>query len=267
MNKLRWLIFVFGISSCSVQLVDADTLEPGKKATLQDLASYVPKGRQKEIPGVRQDASGLTYSRHTRTFFVITDQGRIVEFTRDNRLKRTFQLHGFVDPEGIAHIEGNTFAIVEEDRGTISIATLDAKTRQVRRDSSTEIKVYRGGGNNGLEGLAYDHASRTFFVVKEKRPRKIFKVTRSGKVSTPWDAESRSLGMKDLSDVFFDAGSGHLILLSHKSRVAVECTTNGREIARLPLKLVKAEGVAMDDEGNLFVCGEPNSLQVFEKSK
>jgi uncharacterized protein YjiK len=232
-----------------------------------ELASYVSKGKSSRVPGVFKNASGLTYSAHSKTLFCITNSGTLVEFTRKGKLKRTIRLRGFKDPEGVAHVEGNTFAIIEENRGTISFVTLDAKTKLAKRDPSTELKVDTVGGNKGLEGLTYDSLSKTFFVVKEKSPRKVYKVTRNGKVSMPWNAESSALGLRDLSGIFFDPVSQHLILLSHKSKVAVECTTGGREIARLPLNLRQAEGVTIDDEGNLYICGEPNFLLVFEKKK
>ena len=265
MNKLMFLILFLSFSSCRPHFVYTDAPESKKKTTSINLESYIPKGSQKRIPKVSENASGLTFSRHTKTFFVIVDSGKIVEFTRDDKSKRTIRLSGFADPEGITHIEGDMFAIVEENRGTISFVTLDAKTEMAKRDPSTGIKVDSVGGNRGLEGLTYDSVSETFFLVKERDPMKIYRVTRGGEVSTPWNAESNSFGLKDLSGVFFDSGSQHLILLSHESKVALECTATGREVSRLPLDLSKAEGVTMDEEGNLYICGEPNTLQVFEK--
>ena len=130
-----------------------------------ELASYVPKGKSSRVPGVFKNASGLTYSPHSKTLFCITNSGTLVEFTREGKSKRTIRLRGFADPEGIAHVEGNTFAIIEENRGTISFVTLDAKTKLAKLDPSTELKVDTVGGNKGLEGLTYDSLSKTFFVL------------------------------------------------------------------------------------------------------
>ena len=258
-------ILVLCISSVWAQLGFAENPQPSEEAISIDLGNYVTKGKQMMIAGVSKNASGLTYSRQTNTLFVIVDSGEIVEITLNNELKNTIRLRGFEDPEGIAHISGSTFAIVQEDLGTIAFLTLESDTKVVERNPSTEIKVGTFEHNMGLEGLTYDPASEAFFLVKERDPRKIYRYTLSGEASVPWDIESNSLGLKDLSGIFFDPFSQHLILLSHESGVAVECTIAGQELSRLSLKFTKAEGVAMDHEGNLYICGEPNSLQVFEK--
>jgi uncharacterized protein YjiK len=99
--------------------------------------------------------------------------------------------------------------------------------------------------------------------VKERGPKKIYKVSLSGGVSNPWDAQKDLLRLRDLSAVYFDRLTGHLILLSHESSAAVECSTEGKEISRLRLRMGKAEGITMDAERTLCICGEPNALQFF----
>ena len=80
--------------------------------------------------------------------------------------------------------------------------------------------------------------------------------------------------MSDVSDIFYDDRTGHLLVLSDESKSVVECTVEGKEISRLSLKAGSAglkdtigqpEGITMDDEGNLFICSEPNVLYCFSR--
>ena len=227
---------------------------------------YKPSGAVSRIEGITQNASGIAFSTNTGTLFVVQDfPTHISEFTLDGKRKRTIRLHGFSYLEGITHVEGHTFAIVEEGRGFLWLISIDEQTLQIATRDARAIQVARRLGNSGLEGVAYDPASKSFYVVKEKSPRAIYQVTRKGKVSNPWDMESDSLGLRDLSGIHFDPASGHLFLLSHESSVVVECTTNGKEIARSPFRMTKAEGITIDTNGMLYVCGEPNDWLVFEK--
>ena len=232
------------------------------------LAAYRPAGRMLRVPGVADNASGLAWSPKTKTLFaVINAPESIIEFTRAGEKKREIVLRGFADTEGITHVEGDTFAVVEEGRGMLSLITIVETTTVVEYNPKKAIRVDEEGGNEGLEGVAYDPKSRCFYAVKEKDPRKVYKVTRDGRVSNPWDAEKNSLGLSDLSDIHFDAKTGHLILLSHESRVAVECTVDGKELSRLRVPLGKPEGIALDDAGNLHVCGEPDDFLTFSRQQ
>ena len=82
------------------------------------------------------------------------------------------------------------------------------------------------------------------------------------------------LFVRDLSSLQFDERSGHLLALSDESRLLLELDIDGRPISTLSLKkgrhglkktVPQAEGVAMDDEGTLYVVSEPNLFYVFKK--
>jgi uncharacterized protein YjiK len=228
------------------------------------LEAYVPSGEIARIPGVPANASGLACDTKTGTFFVVVDgPAKIVAFSPPRKQARVIRLKGFADPEGIAFVKKGLLAVVEEGWGTLCLIRVGPDTTAVSHDQAEVIEIDRTGGNEGLEGLAYDPGSECFYVVKEKRPKKIYKVTREGKVSTPWDIEKDGPPVGDLSAVFFHEPTGHLVLVSHESHVALECTTEGKVLSQLRLPLVKPEGITMDADGVLYVCGEPNDLQKF----
>lgn len=259
---------LLAVVCCGLCFAQEDAGTAPKRPEEIGLDSYVSAGKREVVPGVTANASGMTYCADTKTLFVIVDSpAKIVEFTLKGEKKRDIRLSGFFDPEGITHMEGNTFAVIQEGRGTISIISIDDKTRLIKHGDAKEIYVANTRGNVGLEGITYDPKAKTFYVVKEKRSKAIYKVTRDGKVSHPWRAERDSLGLRDMSGIYFEPGTGHLMILSHESWAVVECTTEGREISRLRVRMSKAEGITMDEEGTLYICGEPNFLQRFTKEK
>jgi uncharacterized protein YjiK len=172
-------------------------------------------------------------------------------------------LEGFLDTEGIACMGSNRFVVAEEGRGTLTMITIPPEAVRVYRTDGRSIAVDRVVGNEGLEGVAYDPASSCFYVVKEKDPRRIYRVSPDGRVTVPWNIERDSFGLRDLSDIGFDPSTGHLLILSHESATLVECTVDGREVGRLKVALSQAEGVTLDGKGNLVICGEPGERQVF----
>ena len=72
----------------------------------------------------------------------------------------------------------------------------------------------------------------------------------------------------------FDERSGHLLALSDESRLVLELDVDGCPISSLSLikgqhglrkSVPQAEGIAMDDEGTVYVVSEPNLFYVFKK--
>ncbi len=233
----------------------------------------------RDIPG---NASGIAYSPRTKTLFVVVnDPPKVFELGLDGRVRRSIVLDGFDDTEGIAWVEGHTFAIAEEGRNLVCLVRIDPAAESVHWDAAARIIVDdEPSGNRGLEGVAYDAGGRRFFCVKESDPRRVYEFARQAAagggrpVRFPWDAERDELGLRDLSGLYYDAVSGHLLIVSDESQQLVECTTGGREVSRLDLSggsaglrdsVPQAEGVAMDGRGRLYVISEPNLLYVFRK--
>ncbi len=225
------------------------------------------------IPGVKDNASGLTVNRKTGALFaVINHPERLLELDVRGRVKRSIELKGFRDTEGVAWIKDDTFGIAEEGKAIVSICEVLPETRVIARGKNRQITIEAAYlANTGLEGLCYDKKQNVFYAVKEKYPRKIYRFAadekrKIAKVKSPWNIEEHSMGMSDLSGIALDDTSGHLLILSHESKCVVECTPSGKEIGRLELPgIPQPEGVAIDASGRLFICSEPNMLYIFDK--
>jgi len=236
-----------------------------------------------EIAGLSDNASGLAYSPVSKTLFLAVDRPtQIVELDLDGRLRRRIDMRGFEDTEGIAHWKENWFAVVEERRYMLCFVAIGPETRAIDYEPAPKFQLETDtGDNSGLEGVAIDPAGKRFYCLKEKLPRKVYvfpvPASRDARIRPehPWsvDDEQRG-GLDDLSGAHFDRRSGHLLILSHESAAVLECTTEGKTVARLSLRrdsagldraIPKAEGITMDAEGRLYICSEPNLLYVFSK--
>ncbi|MBN1669553.1 MAG: SdiA-regulated domain-containing protein [Kiritimatiellae bacterium] len=246
------------------------------------LAGYVLQAGPLPIEAFTQNASGVTFDPNTRTLFVISNgPARLAELTLEGALKRVIELDHFGDTEDITYVKNNLYAILQEGRQSMCIVTIDATTTTLNERDATQIFFDTEPiDNNGPEGITYDAAGDRFFVVKEKGPRKLYVLPRyetdtdSPDMRHPWDIQKRAFGLTDLAGVYYHAESRHLLLLSQESRCVLECTEQGRALARLALRGGQAgladdiphpEGLTLDDRGRLYICSEPNLLYVFGK--
>jgi uncharacterized protein YjiK len=264
------------VCALSFPLLAADKSATIEKSTpTLGLSGYVLQSGPIKIRGVSNNASGVTYSPRTDSLFVVINSPEnVVELDTRGKVKRKIHLDGFRDTEGIAYVGGDQFAIVEEGRHVLSIVTLDQNTSRVGPAVRSVVVDPQSGGNNGLEGVCYDEADQRFFIVKERHPRKIycFSMPEPGRnnpaITHPWDIDADSLGLRDLSGIWHDSKTGHLLILSHESRRVVECTVAGEEVDALELPSIpQAEGIAMDKRGTLYICSEPDRLYIYTRKR
>ena len=254
------------------------------RAESLELNNYTLQAGPIRIKNVLDNASGLTFSPKTQSLFMVVDEPELViELELEGRVKRTIPLRGFQDLEGITHVEGAAYAIVEERRGIIWLVQISEETSSIDYSRAVGLSsVVRAPWNDGIEGISYDSTNGLFYGVKEMNPRKIYSFpllavkSKSLRVTHPWDMEKDSLGLRDLSGIYYHAETGRLLILSDESKCVVECTTQGREMGRLSLRagsaglvrdIPKPEGIAMDDRGRLYILSEPNLLYIFVRQR
>ena len=180
------------------------------------------------------------------------------------------------DIEGITYLGNKRFALIEESTSSIYFISIKPETNSINSKNTAVMKLNIPPDNTGLEGIAYDHENKCLYVVKEKNPKQIMRIyIGSEKVDTPWDLEK--INIDDVSDICFDPRSKHLLILSHESKCIVECTTDGKELARLSLRkgqsnlkreFKKPEGIAIDPKTRkVFTCGEKDEFYIFGPKK
>ena len=237
------------------------------------------------IEGLEDDVSALTYDPLRKSLFTVTNKNaELVELSLDGRIMRRIALVGFGDAEAVEFIEANTYVIADEREQRLFKVRLDDNTQVLNAREAEQLTLgIHLRGNKGFEGLAYDSVGKRLFVAKERDPMLIYEVRGFPQdnpqmpsaihVVTNARRDAR-LFVRDLSSLQFDERSGHLLALSDESRLLLELDIDGRPISTLSLKkgrhglkktVPQAEGVAMDDEGTLYVVSEPNLFYVFKK--
>ncbi len=244
-----------------------------------DLDNYRLTRAPIELGGDIGNASGLTYNRQTGTIFLILNgPTRVLELSRAGERLRTIELEGFDDTEDIVHLDGSRFAVIEERRRTLAIIDIAADTATVSYDPTRRYLVEpEETGNKGLEGLGFDPRAQEFYATREKRPRQIYRFALPADApevvsDSPWNAQRRANGLRDLSAVHLDTTTDRMLLLSDESKALIEVDKEGREKSRLRLEkgqggllrdIPQAEGVTLTDDRTLYICSEPNLLYIY----
>lgn len=293
-SRFTRILFRRPVTSCTILMLLSVTILLGLPACTKNrqdgtlrvaigLADYSLSSGPIEVQGVTVNASGLTFSASTGTLFMITNAPTMIhELTSEGQAMRRITLTGFEDTEGITHIRGNSYAIIEERRNTLALIMITPETQEIDRADARIISLeQQPGGNKGLEGVSFDPLGNRLLVIKERSPRGFYEVSH-------WDQQGRLphieyrrvmpwewLGMTDFSAIYFDTGSNHQLVLSDESGRIEERSQSGTALGHLILKrgrsglaedVPQAEGLTLAPDGTLYVCSEPNLLYIFKKN-
>lgn len=238
----------------------------------------------KAIEGL-DDVSALSYDPQRKTLFTVTNKHpELVELSLDGQVLRRIRLTGFGDAEAVEYISPGTYVISDEHGQRLIKVQVDDATVALDAGQAEQLTLGVGaGGNSGFEGLAYDNQGQRLFVAKERKPVQIIEVRGFPRANADptnilevTSSKKRDAGLfvRDLSSLQFDERSGHLLALSDESRQILELDTQGRPVANVSLSkgsmglersVPQAEGIAMGDDGTLYVVSEPNLFYAFRK--
>ncbi|MCO7632098.1 SdiA-regulated domain-containing protein [Pseudomonas guariconensis] len=244
------------------------------------LPDYVADIDAKVLPGMEDDeASDLAFNPHTRTLFAVMGKNPfLVELSLDGDVLRKMPLVGWSNPEGVAVMQDGQLAIVDEREHDLTLVTVDAHTTSLKY---ADFQHYDLGesvkSNKGFEAVAWDPQQRRL-VIGEERPPKLF----------TWGVDERGalkgekqvlpndeLDLRNLSALSVDPRTGHLLVLSADSNMLLELDEKGEQVSFMTVlggfnglkdTIPRAEGVAMDDRGNLYMVSEPDLFYRFRKN-
>ena len=174
--------------------------------------------------------------------------------------------------------------ITDERQQRLIKVNVTDDTQIIDAQQAEQLSLNFGGrSNKGFEGLAYDSTGKRLFVARERDPMLIYEVQGfpRGVSDKPLDVQvtqdrrrDAGLFVRDLSSLQYDERSGHLLALSDESLLVLELDVQGRPLSTMSLRkgrqglsksVPQPEGIAMDDDGNLYMVSEPNLFYVFRK--
>jgi len=235
----------------------------------------------KPLPGMEKDeASDITYNPQTRTLFAVMGKNPfLVELSLQGEVLRKMPLVGWSNPEGITYMENGLLAITDERSHTLTIVQVDANTREL---NSADFPHYDLGPsknqNKGFEGIVWDSRNQQL-VLGEERPPALFTWKSDGSQQLSGEKQihvSDELDLRNLSALAIDPRTGHMLVLSADSHLLLELDEKGEQVCFMTLlggfnglkdTIPRAEGVTIDEAGNLYMVSEPNLFYRFEKQR
>ncbi|MCQ4286678.1 SdiA-regulated domain-containing protein [Pseudomonas stutzeri] len=234
------------------------------------------------LTGLEEDeTSGLSWSPATGTLFTVTGQNpQLVEFTTSGVMLRRVRLTGFSDPEAVEVLGDGRLAIVDERRRLVAVFQLQPDVEELDLGDLAHYDLgFDDAGNKGFEGLAWNPHTQRMLLAKERDPQGLFELPFPGEDGAAGALEalpSQPLLVRDISSVAIDPRTGHTLMLSDESRLLVELDLRSRPRSFISLLgglnglvegIDQAEGVAMDERGNIYVVGEPNRFYIFSRKR
>ncbi|MEL0168424.1 MAG: SdiA-regulated domain-containing protein [Pseudomonadaceae bacterium] len=301
LRRRRWprrlLLLVLTASALALLVAWQDTLvelaefrrgdvSAGRVNGVFKLADYRAAVQGLNIPGIGHDLSGITHDPERGRLLAITNAGptHVLALDRQGRLLGRYPLIGFEDPEDLAWLGDDLLLIIEERVQRLNIIRLPAAFGSITRDDARQLTlgVALSDDNKGFEGVAYDRHRDVLYVVKERDPQQLYRITGL----RPTLAGNLQLDIQDLSHWVENAGvstdlsaitvepdSGHLLLLSDESQLLFELGNDGQLLDRRSLRagngmredIPQPEGVVLGERGELFVVSEPNLFYRFAR--
>ncbi|QNH74973.1 SdiA-regulated domain-containing protein [Pseudomonas protegens] len=243
------------------------------------LPSYRAVIDAKALPGMERDeASDLSYNPHSKTLFSVMGKNPfLLELTLQGDVLRKMPLVGWSNPEGVAVLENGLLAIVDERQHSLVIVKVDANTQAL---NIADFPQYDLGPsqdqNKAFEAIAWNPRKQQL-LLGEERPPALFTWNSDGSQVLKGDKQklaSDELDLRNLSALGVDPRTGHVLVLSADSHLLLELDEQGEQVSFMALlggfnglkkTIPRAEGVAMDEAGNLYMVSEPNLFYRFEK--
>lgn len=235
----------------------------------------------KPLPGMEKDeASDLAYDPQTKTLFSVMGKNPfLVELSLQGDVLRKMPLVGWSNPEGLTVMGNGLLAIVDEREHMLSIVKVDADTRELNIANFPKYDLGPSKDQNkAFEAIVYDLRNQQI-LLGEERPPALFSWKSDGSQTLKGDKQKLAndeLDIRNLSGLAIDPRTGHTLVLSADSHLLLELDEKGEQVSFMTLlggfndlkkTIPRAEGVTMDDAGNLYMVSEPNLFYRFEKQK
>lgn len=234
----------------------------------------------KPLPGMEKDeASDLAYDPQSKTLYsVMGNKPFLVELTLQGDVLRKIPLVGWSNPEGVTVLGNGLLAIVDERDHLLTVVKVDAETRELNIANFPKYDLGASENQNkAFEAIAWDSRNQQL-LLGEERPPALFTWKSDGQklIGDKQKLASNELDLRNLSALAIDSRTGHTLVLSADSHLLLELDEKGEQVSFMTLlrgfnglkkTIPRAEGVALDEAGTLYIVSEPNLFYRFEKQR
>jgi uncharacterized protein YjiK len=254
-------------------------VSPAAQAQAVWLPAYRATIDARALPGLEDDeASDLAYDPTSRTLYAVMGKHPfLVQLSLQGDVLRKIPLVGWSNPEGVAVTGDGRLVISDERLHTLAQVTVTATTTTLNYADAPKTDLGPSPNQNkGFEGVVWDPRHQQF-VVGQERPLQLFGLKQNVDGHIEPDKRplaSNALDMRNLSALSIDPRTGHMLLLSADSHLLMEADDNGEPVSFMALlggmsglkdTIPRAEGVAIDEQGTLYMVSEPNLFYAFKK--
>lgn len=229
------------------------------------------------------DPSGICLHPTRRTFFVVSDKGRLFEIRQDGTPVANIALKGDLEDITVDPRSGLLYIIVEGDD---VILEFDPETKKVTRRFPIN-RSYRGNPNflqkqtdtydNGIEALTFlpdpgHPEGGAFYAGNQEDPPCIMELLVPLRTARSKEAEAKIIRvlpfrMRDPGAIVFDPKTKLLNVVSDADNLFLEITLDGKLVREYAFPGNDQEGIAWDDQGYIYICqdwGDPEAQRPSE---
>ncbi len=242
-----WLLAASGLVGLGLHYLATRQADPAWRQSGLWLPFYSADIDARPVPGLTENLSGLTYSSATDTLFAVQNRPpTVVELSTEGVLLRRIPVSGGLDLEGITHVEGSRFILVDERQDRLDWVEITAATTSLDLlGAPSLVLAFDPIENMGFEGLSWDGPRGDLLIAQEMAPVQVIVV---GGLQTAMNGGPLALSVRgwdplgfaghavaDLSSLTAHDATGNLLLLSHMSSMLLEYSRDGAPVSMLPL--------------------------------
>ncbi len=214
------MVYSYKADALLRHLINTFVLHQRYEGSTLNLEKYRVDIEAKEITGIDDDLSGLTYNIETNTLFsVLNGHPLIVEIDLEGKLLRKIEVRGVKDMEGITHVEGNRYVVADESDQKLLLLEIGNEIDVLDAADAPQLSlgITANGSNKDFEGVSWDDINRRLLVVKERNPLSIFEVTgfvdggqqQNLNVSKITPDKFSNIKLRDFSSITYHDASGN----------------------------------------------------------
>ncbi|WP_372744338.1 SdiA-regulated domain-containing protein [Lutibacter sp.] len=158
--------------------------------------------------------------------------------------------------EGITVDNFGNFVVVDEVKRTL--IKVDAGGNRLFK---TKIKGKQKDKNSGLEGVCFNSKNNSYYLLNEKSPKELIRVSEEGEVLKTIKISFA----KDLAGICYDAKANVFWLVSDESESIYKINEKGKLLGSYKIPVKKPEGIVVVNDLIYVVSDSESKMYTFKK--